>query len=325
MADKKISELTSATLPLAGTEVVPIVQSGVTKKVAVSNFGSTVPDATTTVKGIAKLYTSLGTNTDGAVDQATLKNEIDSINFNIESVLENEVLQNGLVWQLANSNGSYGASAGSQYLRLSQAPVTQNTLSNTGTFGLSCGVLSSTASAGGIAFVRRNDFLTLELYNNVISIRDFTVDANISSDCRYFTGWSKNFAASGPTNIEPTSQTECILVGKISTSNNLHIVHNDNTGVATSIDLGVNFPANSTLYKYRMLLTKRTASDYDLQIIRTTFTTGVVLLSSVYNLTTDLPTAGGSSLQPIHFITNNATATDMRLGDYGLILKKIPL
>ena len=39
MAEVKISELTSATTPLAGTETVPIVQGGVTKKVAVSNLG----------------------------------------------------------------------------------------------------------------------------------------------------------------------------------------------------------------------------------------------------------------------------------------------
>ena len=41
MADKKISELISVSLPLAGTEVVPIVQGGETKKVAVSDFGTT--------------------------------------------------------------------------------------------------------------------------------------------------------------------------------------------------------------------------------------------------------------------------------------------
>jgi len=43
MAEVKISELTSATTPLAGTETVPIVQGGVTKKVAVSNFGGSLP------------------------------------------------------------------------------------------------------------------------------------------------------------------------------------------------------------------------------------------------------------------------------------------
>jgi hypothetical protein len=38
MADKKISALTSATTPLAGTEVLPIVQGGSTVKVAVSDL-----------------------------------------------------------------------------------------------------------------------------------------------------------------------------------------------------------------------------------------------------------------------------------------------
>ena len=38
MADKKISQLTGASTPLAGTEVLPIVQSGSTVKVAVSNL-----------------------------------------------------------------------------------------------------------------------------------------------------------------------------------------------------------------------------------------------------------------------------------------------
>lgn len=38
MADLKISQLTGATTPLAGTEVVPIVQSSTTRKVAVSDL-----------------------------------------------------------------------------------------------------------------------------------------------------------------------------------------------------------------------------------------------------------------------------------------------
>jgi hypothetical protein len=38
MADKKISALDAATTPLVGTEVLPIVQSGITKKVSVDNL-----------------------------------------------------------------------------------------------------------------------------------------------------------------------------------------------------------------------------------------------------------------------------------------------
>jgi hypothetical protein len=40
MADKKISQLTAATTPLAGTEVLPIVQSGTTVQVSVANLTS---------------------------------------------------------------------------------------------------------------------------------------------------------------------------------------------------------------------------------------------------------------------------------------------
>lgn len=38
MADTKISALTGATTPLAGTEVLPIVQSGTTKKVSIASL-----------------------------------------------------------------------------------------------------------------------------------------------------------------------------------------------------------------------------------------------------------------------------------------------
>jgi hypothetical protein len=45
MADKKISQLSNASTPLAGTEVVPVVQSGSTVKVSISDLtaGRTVP------------------------------------------------------------------------------------------------------------------------------------------------------------------------------------------------------------------------------------------------------------------------------------------
>tara|TARA_R110000868_G_scaffold95726_1_gene263136 strand:- start:1883 stop:2434 length:552 start_codon:yes stop_codon:yes gene_type:complete len=43
MADKKISALTAASTPLDGTEVLPIVQSGVTKKTSVASLSSYAP------------------------------------------------------------------------------------------------------------------------------------------------------------------------------------------------------------------------------------------------------------------------------------------
>lgn len=67
MADKKISALTSATTPLAGTEVLPIVQSGATVKVAVSDLtaGRAISATTltsTVATGTAPLVVTSTTN-----------------------------------------------------------------------------------------------------------------------------------------------------------------------------------------------------------------------------------------------------------------------
>lgn len=57
MADAKISALTSATTPLAGTEVLPIVQSGTTVKVSVADLttGRNVSMLNGTVTGVQTL------------------------------------------------------------------------------------------------------------------------------------------------------------------------------------------------------------------------------------------------------------------------------
>ena len=49
MADKKISQLNSVSLPLDGTEQIPIVQSGETKKVNSSEFISDFDNKSTTL------------------------------------------------------------------------------------------------------------------------------------------------------------------------------------------------------------------------------------------------------------------------------------
>jgi hypothetical protein len=49
MADTKISALTASTTPLAGTEVLPIVQSGTTKQVSVANLTAGRPISASSV------------------------------------------------------------------------------------------------------------------------------------------------------------------------------------------------------------------------------------------------------------------------------------
>lgn len=63
MADTKISALTVATTPLAGTEVLPIVQGGVTKQVSIANLtaGRAVSADSLTLTGSPLSVTSGGT------------------------------------------------------------------------------------------------------------------------------------------------------------------------------------------------------------------------------------------------------------------------
>lgn len=61
MANVKISQLPSATTPLAGTEVLPIVQGTTTKKVTVNQLRGTTTPAVTAVTGTAPVVSSGGT------------------------------------------------------------------------------------------------------------------------------------------------------------------------------------------------------------------------------------------------------------------------
>lgn len=71
MADAKISALPASTTPLAGTEVVPIVQSGVTKQVSVANLtagravaAASIAATQATLGSVEVVYGGKGDNVD---------------------------------------------------------------------------------------------------------------------------------------------------------------------------------------------------------------------------------------------------------------------
>lgn len=88
------------------------------------------------------------------------------------------------------------------------------------------------------------------------------------------------------TNVEPTSLTNCIGLAKLTTSNNLHLIHNDGSGTATAIDLGASFPSNTIETDFYILRLKTNGSNVDYTITRVN--TGDTASGS---LTTDLPSA----------------------------------
>jgi hypothetical protein len=99
MADKKISQLTGATTPLAGTEVLPIVQSGSTVKVAVSDLtaGRTV-SATKLGLGMSPTYAL------DVTDNSTgVQSRISSSSSNGTSFAMTNSAANGRTWRIGNN------------------------------------------------------------------------------------------------------------------------------------------------------------------------------------------------------------------------------
>lgn len=67
-------------------------------------------------------------------------------------------------------------------------------------------------------------------------------DAAAVAGARMFVGLSSSTGA--PTNVEPSTLTNCVGVAQLSTSNNLQIVYGG-AAAQTPIDLGASFPANT--------------------------------------------------------------------------------
>lgn len=97
MANSKISALTSATTPLAGTEVLPIVQSSTTKQVAVSDLtaGRAVSMASATVSSGNLSFSTTGQRITGDFTNATLSNRLSFQSSTVNGNTDVQAIPNG--------------------------------------------------------------------------------------------------------------------------------------------------------------------------------------------------------------------------------------
>lgn len=116
----------------------------------------------------------------------------------------------------------------------------------------------SAASAGSLASVRsgvaqfwRGNAAGLGGF--FLAFRFGASDPATVAGAREFVGLST--ATGAATNVEPDTLVNSVGVGQLSTSSNLHVIHNDVGGTATTIDLGVNFPADTlSVDMYELIL-----------------------------------------------------------------------
>jgi hypothetical protein len=131
--------------------------------------------------------------------------------------------------------------------------------------------------------------------------RIIPTDAAVVAGERSFCGLG---SAAAPTNVEPTTLTNVVGVCQLSTSNNWHLITNDAAGVATTTDLGGNYPANTlSTDAYELLLycpANGAAISWRFERLWTAFVASGVL-------TADLPVATTMMALQL-WRTNNATA-----------------
>lgn len=168
------------------------------------------------------------------------------------------------------------------------------------------GMLSfnTTIVPGILAFSRRNDALILTSLE-VIFTRKIQFNSNVSGQ-RFFCGISKGNQFVAPTNVEPNTLTDIVGICQLSTSTNMHVVYNDASGTATTIDLGSSYPCTDSQYNYYITI-EQTTTSYIVTVERVTIVTGVSI-STANTLTTNIPNYATGVIQPLVWISNNASA-----------------
>jgi hypothetical protein len=189
---------------------------------------------------------------------------------------------------------------------------------NTATGGIGGFVrFNTTAVAGTLAFRRGSFGIILGAYQFEYT-QKVRFQTNLTGQ-RGLWGLSGGYTYVSPTNVEPNTNTNVVGVCQLSTSTNLHIIHNDASGLATTFDLGVDYPCNTSIYTYYIRI-KRTTSNYTITVERITNTDNSSI-SSVYTTSTNIPAIGVGDFSPINYITNNAQAIIASYFDGGCMAK----
>lgn len=274
--------------------------------------GFETPDATPTTKGKAKLYDDLGLNEDGSVMQKVITEAL-YLKASIKDVDPFNIFVNqGLQYFLPKvSTATF-----TDTLRVGSITMNGNTANTTDREPQV--IISTTSTAGNAPRMRGQTFVIPHIsdwYYRVVKM--ISPNSNIA-DSRFAIGLTNSYVVSDPGNVQPDTILNCILVGKMASSNNLHIIHNDATGLATTIDLGVNYPfTNTTKYYYCIEWLKlRGTTDVVVKVTRIDETGATISVS--HTLTTDLP-IGITNLSPFAYISNNATADIASFVHYGCV------
>lgn len=307
MADQKISQLPAASLPLAGNELVPIVQGGVTESVPASELGK--------VAGAVDL-SAANPSAPPAGTVRLFRREI--AGRQIPAFFEPTGLNMPVQPYIAlNKIGRYSAAGNTTTISTDALPAvgSQGTLTarshattNFFTRMRRVGVVSA-AAANSIAFLRSSagQFNTgsgASGLGGFFMVLRFGF-SELTAAARAFFGMRP---AGTPINVEPSTLVQAIGIGRGDADTNFKLFYGG-TAAQTPIDLGANFPANTTnvdMYELALFAPRTVADTINWQVTR--LNTGDVAQGQLTGTSVQLPTNANLTALTA-WITNNATAS----------------
>lgn len=164
------------------------------------------------------------------------------------------------------------------------------------TSGASCGTRHN-----ALQWARSTD---AQLGGWTFSSRFMISDAAAVANARLFVGLTGKASGAVLANANPSTNVNLIGLGADSGDTTLSIMHNDEAGSATKIDLGSNFPSNTrNIDAFELVLTLN--ADLTILYKVKNLTTGNIASG---NLATNLPLAELQLLAPQHWRNNGSTA-----------------
>jgi hypothetical protein len=304
MADQKISQLPAATTPLAGTELVPLVQGGETRQAPASAFRPDPLDLAQTDPAAP-----------GAGTVRLFRREIAGRQMpaflgpsGLESPLQSSLALKRVMRANPTGNNTVVATDGINYVALGTATSRAVDTVNLFRRMRRIGYVSATA-AGSTAGARHNlTQFTLGTGSGLggfFAVIRFGFSA-VVSDMRAFVGaWSVGAA---PTDVEPSTLTNCVGVGRGAANTTLMLFYGG-TSAQTPISLGSDFPANTAAvdaYELALFAPPDVAQTVHWQVTR--LNTGHVASGTLSGGAAVLP-ADNVLLTPLQaWVSNNATA-----------------
>lgn len=210
MATKKFSQLPAATLPLSGTEIAAIVQSGESRQVAVSEFGGGggASDLAALMLGHAMRFvvvSHFGDLTVATFGFSAPAEDSPGAVASVPTLAPGTSLRDSIVRYRVNSATTANSGASIRSAQTKDAAFR---------------AISANAKGGGFDLIMLFGWPTAP------------------SGCRYFAGYTPATTIIGGTS-NPSALLNCLGFAKDDGDTNLFFIHNDGSGAATKVNLGV--------------------------------------------------------------------------------------